>query len=188
VKAGAFDECDRPDAMLELAWASGLDRRAVIREGADAARLLLAGELESFLELFWPFPRPLEPVDLWSENDVSKINVGLRPHASAVIPGCLAGMMISWLVVAPRVSGLAANALILVTCLVCIGILGFALNPLIARSLRRRVAALDDERAFAIVLEQLRAGMARSPKLVPYVTKSTAKSLEQIVAHAPTEG
>jgi hypothetical protein len=116
-----FAKCDQPDELIELAWNAGLDKKAIIREGSDAARLLLAGERNEIVTLFWPVPRPLEAVDRWSENTYSQVSEGLRPFASAVVPGCALGYFITSFFFAPRMSegsGLTAMVWIIVASIV----------------------------------------------------------------------
>ncbi len=160
---------EEPDVLIQRAWNAGYDRKAVIREGVSAAGLLLAGERNHLVTLFWPVPRPLEAVDLWSENPYPDpaTTEKLRPYASAVIPGCVVGAVFTHLVVAPRMSednGYTALVWIIVASIVVIGVL---FKVLIAASLRRRAARLDEDTAFGIVLEQLRLGMTVNPQLVP---------------------
>lgn len=164
-----FTKCDQPDELLQLAWNAGLDKKALIREGVDAAGLLLAGERNELVTLFWPVPRPLEAVDRWSENPGPSTGIPetLRPFASAVVPGCVLGFVItrlfttfgSW-----QDSSLSALVWIIVASIV---VLGLVFKVLIAATLRRRVARLDEERALEIVLEQLRLGMIKNPALAP---------------------
>ena len=59
---------ERPDELIQRAWNTGFDRKLVLREGTDAARYLLAGERNDFVNLFWPVPRRLEAVRLWSAH------------------------------------------------------------------------------------------------------------------------
>jgi hypothetical protein len=159
--------CEQPDELIQLAWNAGLDKKAVIREGSDAARLLLAGERNELVTLFWPVPRPLEAVDRWSENRRSGISEEMRPFASAVVPGCLLGSLVARLF-----GGLAGLVLLIVAANIVLGLL---FKVLIAAALRRRVARLDDETALAIVLGQLRRGMkanaARVPRAVTWIRR-----------------
>lgn len=164
-----FAACEQPDALIELAWSAGRDKTAVIRAGADAASLLLAGERDELTTLFWPVPRPLEAVDRWSGNThpVTGTSEQLRPFASAVVPGCALGSLVTRLVVAPRLSeddGLTAMVGIIVT---SIAVLGVVFKLLIEAALRRQVARLDEHAALAVVLAQLRRGMHMKPALVP---------------------
>lgn len=160
---------EQPDELIQLAWNAGLDRKAVIREGTDAAMLLLAGERNEIATLFWPVLRPLEVVDRWSENPrpVTGTSEKLRPFASAVVPGCVVGYLATRLLVAPRMSedsGLSALVWIIVASIV---VLGVVFKLLIDGALRRRAAQLDEQTALAIVLEQLRLGMTVNAALVP---------------------
>ena len=164
-----FAKCEQPDELIQLAWNAGLDRKALIREGIDAAGLLLAGERNELVTLFWPVPRPLEAVDRWSENPrpVTGIPETIRPFASAVVPGCVLGVLLTRLFAAPRMSedsGLTALVWIIVASIVALGVV---FKVLIELTLRRRVARLDDESALNIVLDQLRLGMVVNPALVP---------------------
>lgn len=160
---------EQPDELIQLAWASGMDRKAVIREGTDAAMLLLAGERNELATLFWPVPRPLEAVARWSENqrDVTGISEKLRPFASAVVPACIVGYLVTRFLVAPRMSEDHGLTALVWTIIASFVVLGFALQLFVGAALRRQVAALDEDRAFAIVLEQLRLGMTVNPALVP---------------------
>lgn len=163
-----FARCEQPDELIQLAWNAGFDRRAVIREGVDAAGLLLASR-NAIVTLFWPAPRPLEAVDRWSENPHADPDVSetLRPYASAVVPGCVLGAAVTHFVVASRMSeghGLAALVGIIVA---SNAVLGVVFKLLIEAALRRQVARLDAETALGIVLEQLRLGMTVNARLVP---------------------
>lgn len=160
---------EQPDELIQRAWNAGFDREAVIREGVNAAGLLLDSERNELITLFWPTPRPLEAVDLWSENPypAPATTETLRPFASAVVPGCVVGSLLTHFFVAPRMP--EANGL---TALVCIIVASFAVigvlfKVLIAATLRRQVARLDEETALRIVLEQLRLGMTVNTALVP---------------------
>lgn len=164
-----FAACERPDELIRLAWAAGLDRKAVIREGADAAMLLLAGEHSEIVTLFWPVPRPLEAVDRWSENSRQAAGTAeqLRPFASAVVPSCVLGSLVTHLVVAPRMA--EASALIVMVGIIAasFAVIGGASRLLIDAALRRQVARLDEDAALAVVLAQLRRGMVVNAALVP---------------------
>jgi hypothetical protein len=164
-----FAKCEQPDELIQLAWNAGLDKKAVIREGVDAAGLLLAGERNEIVTLFWPVPRPLEAVDRWSENPHPDppVSEKLRPYASAVVPGCILGALVTHFIVAPRMSedsGLTALVWIMVA---SIAALGVVFKLMIGAALRRRASRLDEDTALGIVLEQLRLGMTVNAALVP---------------------
>ncbi|MEO7096848.1 MAG: hypothetical protein ABI175_26555, partial [Polyangiales bacterium] len=155
--------------LIQLAWNAGLDRKMVISEGTDAAMLLLAGERNQIATLFWPVPRPLEAVARWSENPrpVAGISETMRPFASAVLPGCVVGYLVTRVLFASHISeGRALLALvgIIVASIIVIGLM---FQVLIGASLRRQAARLDEASALAIVLEQLRLGMTVNAALVP---------------------
>jgi len=164
-----FAKCEQPDELIQLAWNAGFDRKAVIREGVDAAGLLLAGERNEIATLFWPVPRPLEAVDRWSENPHPDppVTEKLRPYASAVVPGCVVGAVVTYLVVAPRISEDSSLTALVWIMVASIAVLGVVFKLLIEATLRRRVARLDEETALGIVLEQLRLGMIANAALVP---------------------
>jgi hypothetical protein len=169
VPAVDLTKSEQPDELIQLAWNAGLDKKTVISEGTDAAMLLLAGERNQIATLFWPAPRPLEAVALWSENPrpIAGISENLRPFASAVLPGCVVGYLLARGVFASRISE-GSSLLALVGIIVAsIVIIGFMFQKLIGASLRRQVAKLDEEAALAIVLEQLRLGMTVNAALVP---------------------
>lgn len=172
-----FANIKQPDELIQRAWNAGLDRKLVIREGSDAARLLLAGERNEIVTLFWPVPRALEAVDRWSGNPHSAISESLRPFASAVVPGCVVGGFVSHFFVAPRLSedeGLSALIWIIIASVVGLGIV---FKVLIGMTLRQRASKLDDDTAFGIVLERLRRGMVVSPAVVPIATKFLRRGL-----------
>lgn len=166
-----FANIEQPDELIERAWTAGLDRKSIIREGSDAARLLLAGERNEIVTLFWPVPRPLEAVDRWSENPSSAIAESLRPFASAVVPGCVVGALITQFFVAPRLSEDAGLSALIWLILGSIVVLGVMFKVMIDMTLRKRVAQLDEQSAFSIVLERLRRGMVVSPQVVPIAVK-----------------
>lgn len=182
-----FATCERPDALIQLAWDAGLDRKAVIREGVDAAGLLRASERTEFVTLFWPVPHPLEAVDRWSENPhaITQVPEQLRPFASAVIPGCVVGALVGQLAVVPRVSpGLASTAL--VVCIVAANmVLGALFKALIAATLRRRLARLDEAAALAIVLAALRRGARQTPARVPRACEWIRAGLARLGGEPP---
>jgi hypothetical protein len=161
----ALARCERPDELIQIAWDAGLDRRQVIRAGADAASTLFADERTQNLTLFWPVPRPLEGVDRWL-GVVRPIKAGTyrqRPFASAVWPGAVLGYLTDHFVTASRLSGETrwiAMGLISVGWVV---VVGAVLKVLIEASLRRQASRLDEDKALARVLEQLRIGMTRHP-------------------------
>jgi hypothetical protein len=161
VAAMDFATCEQPDELIQLAWNAGADKKTVIREGADAAMLLLAGERTELATLFWPVPRPLEVVNRWAENPrpVAGVSAALRPFASAVIPGCIVGM-----VVARFLTGVTAMTVAVIASIAAIGVV---LKVLIGASLKRQAARLDEAAALAIVLAHVRRGMARNAALVP---------------------
>lgn len=172
-----FGNNEKPDELIQHAWDAGLDRKAVIREGSDAARLLLAGERNEIVTLFWPVPRPLEAVDLWSQNPRSAVPEKLRPFASAVVPGCVVGACITHFFVASHLSedvGLSALMWIIIGSIVALGVI---FQTLIAITLRRRVARLDEQSAFSIVRERLQRGMVVSPAVVPIAVKLLRRGL-----------
>lgn len=164
-----LSKSEQPDELIQLAWNGGLDRKAVIREGVDAAGLLLAGERNEIATLFWPVPRPLEAVDRWSENPHPDppVTEKLRPFASAVVPGCVLGALVTHFFVAPRMSEDSSLSALVWVMLAAIAVLGIVFKVLIAAALRRRALRLDEETALAIVLEQLRLGMIVNAALVP---------------------
>ena len=170
---------DQPDELIQLAWNAGLDKKTVIREGSDAARFLLAGERNEIVTLFWPVPRPLEAVDRWSNNsrDATGTSEAVRPFASAVVPGCALGFLVTRLLVAPRMPQSEGLAALLVIILASIVALGVIFKLLIGAALRRQVAQLDDEKARDIVLDQLRRGMVVSPAVVPIAVKGLRRGL-----------
>lgn len=162
-----FAACDRPDELILLAWDAGYDRRAVIREGVDAAGLMLA-DRDELRTLFWPSPGPLEAVGLWSGDDGdAPAAVGLRPFASAVIPGCAMGTAVDFVVARPRMTEDANLSALVWIIVASVGALGFVFRLLIAAALRRRVGRLDEDSALALVLAQVRRGMAANPAFVP---------------------
>jgi hypothetical protein len=177
--------CEQPDALIQLAWEAGLDKKAVIREGSDAARLLLAGERTAMITLFWPVPRPLEAVDRWSENPVSRTTEPLRPYASAVVPGTVLGSLVTHVWVAPWLSDAAAQMALVGIIVASNALLGVLFQALIERRLRREVARLDEESALAIVLEQIRAGMAANPARVPRAVTRTRKYILELMEREP---
>ncbi|MBA3460766.1 MAG: hypothetical protein H0T46_12435 [Deltaproteobacteria bacterium] len=156
---------EQPDELILHAWNGGIDRMSVIREGTDAARLLLAGERNELATLFWPVPRPLEAVSRWSGNSrpVAGVSEGLRPFASAVVPGCIVGALVAHFVVTPHVSELGAKTAMVLVIVATIVVVGVLLKVLIGARVKRQVARLDEEAALAIVVAALRAGMKRNP-------------------------
>ena len=177
-----FATCEQPDELIQLAWNAGVDRKAVIREGTDAARLLLAGQRNELVTLFWPVPRPLEAVGRWSENPrpVGGVAEGVRPYASAVVPGCIVGALVGHFLVMPRVSADSVVITLTLAIVATTAVLGVVLKPLIAAIQKRRVARLDDDAALAIVLDALRAGMkrnaARIPRACEWIREGLARS------------
>lgn len=183
-----FAKCEQPDELIQLAWNAGLDRKALVREGSDAARLLLAGERNEVVTLFWPVPRPLEAVDRWSENPRTATGTSetLRPFASAVVPGCVLGSLVTHFFVAASMSedsGLTAQVWIIVA---SIAVLGVMFKVLVGVALRRRVARLDEESALNIVLDQLRRGMSVSPALVPRAVTWIHRALVALTGGRPS--
>jgi hypothetical protein len=179
----AIERCEHPDSLIQLAWEAGLDKKTVIREGSDAARLLLAGERTELLTLFWPVPRPLEAVDRWSENShpVSGTAETVRPFASAVVPGTVLGSLATHVWVAPWLSDDGGRAALVGIIVASQAIIGVLFKVLIEHGLRRQVARLDEESALAIVLEQLRAGMAAHPAMVPRAVTRTRDEIRKLM-------
>ena len=158
-----FATCEQPDELIRLAWDAGVDRKAVIREGTDAARYLLAGERDELSTLFWPVPRRLEAVSRWSGNSrpIAGAPEESRPFASAVVPACIAGGLLAHFVVLPRAPALGVTMTTVGVIVATFAALGFVQKVLIGASLKRQVARLDEDRALAIVLDALRRGMRR---------------------------
>lgn len=177
-----FATCEQPDELIQLAWNAGLDKKSVIREGTDAARLLLAGERNHLATLFWPVPHPLEAVGRWSENpsQAGGASEGIRPHASAVVPGCILGALVGHFLVMPRVPEHGVVITLTLVIVATTAVLGVVLKLLIDASQKRRVARLDDDAALAIVLDALRAGMkrnaARIPRACEWIREGLARS------------
>lgn len=161
--------CEQPDELIQLAWNAGFDRKLVLREGTDAARYLLAGERDELSTLFWPVPRRLEAVSLWSGNSRPAAGVPeeLRPFASAVVPACIAGGLLAHFVVLPRAPALGATTTITGVIVATFALLGAVQKVLIRASLRRQVARLDEDSALSIVLDALRRGMRRNAARIP---------------------
>ncbi len=171
---------EQPDELIQLAWNAGLDKKAVIREGTDAAMLLLSSASAATCSLLL-WCHNTEAVARWSENPrpVAGTLEKLRPWASAVIPSCVIGYLVTRLFIAPRMSedgGLTALVWTIVASFVAVGIV---LQVLLAASLRRQAARLDDEAALAIVLEQLRLGMTVNAALVPRAVTWIRRGLGQ---------
>lgn len=181
----AIGRCERPDLLIQLAWEAGLDKQAVIREGSDAASLLLAGERTELLTLFWPVPRPLEAVDRWSENSGARTTESLRPFASAVVPGTVLGSLATHVWIAPWLSESGGLVALVVSIGASIAIVGVLFEVLIEHGLRRQVARLDEQSALALVLEQLRAGMAANPAMVPRALTRTRKEILKLMERVP---
>ena len=160
---------ERPDELILRGWSAGLDRKAVLREGTDAARYLLAGERDELSRLFWPVPRRLEAVSLWTENwhPVTGVPEELRPFASAVVPACIAGALLAHYVVLPRAPALGETMTITGVIVATYALLGAVQKVLIRASLRRQVARLDEDTALGIVLDALRRGMRRTAARIP---------------------
>lgn len=160
---------ERPDELILRAWSAGFDRMAVLREGTDTARYLLAGERDELATLFWPVPRRLEAVSLWSRNShpISGLVEESRPFASAVVPACIGGALLAHFVVLPRAPALGETATMLGVIAATFTLLGFVHKALIGASLRRQVARLDEDTALGIVLHALRRGMRRNPARMP---------------------
>lgn len=170
--------CEQPDELVQLAWNAGLDRKAVIGAGSDAAALLLAGERHDLVKLFWPVPRPLEVIDRWADNTGSQIAEGIRPFGSALVPGCALGALVAHFLVAPHMSpnrGNWAMAAIIVASIIGLGVV---FKILIEKAVQRRVAQLDETTALALMLEQLRRGMVACPKVVPIAVTQMRRRLE----------
>lgn len=165
---------EQPDELIQLAWNAGHDKKTVIREGTDAARYLLAGERNDFVTLFWPVPRPLEAVSHWSENrrPIAGITEGMRPFASAVVPACITGGLIAHF---KAIGGTLAIVGIIAAVFV---VLGSVFTVLIGASIRRQVARLDDDTAFAIVKDAVRAGMRRTPARIPRACERIRQGLQ----------
>lgn len=153
---GDFATCASPDQLIQRAWDAGHDRPTVLREGADAARLLLAGERDELATLFWPVPRRLEAI----APDESAA-ASLRPFASVVVPACLAGGVLARF-------GIVAGATAIVGAIAAVFLtLGFLTKVFVAKSLQHQRARLDHDVALTIVLDALRAGMRRNPARIP---------------------
>ena len=167
-------DAEQPDTLIQAAWSSGADKKAVINEGTDAAMLLLAGERNQIVTLFWPVPRPLEAVARWADNPrpVAGIAEGVRPFASAVIPGCVLGYIIT-----QGVTHGGLTALVWTIVGTIIG-LGLVFKLLIGAALRRQAARLDEQSAFAIVLDQLRLGMTVNAALAPRAAEWIRRGLK----------
>jgi hypothetical protein len=178
-----FSTCEKPDELLQLAWNAGVDRKVVIGIGSDAAALLLASEKTSLVTRFWPVPRPLEGVDRWAGNDSDQLAEGMRPFGSALVPGCVLGALVAHFLVAPFMSETAGLWALLVILVASIIGVGFVFKVLIERAVQRRAARLDETSAFAIVLEQVRQGMAASPKVVPIAIKLMRQKLAALATN-----
>ncbi len=172
-------KCERPDELVQIAWDAGLDRKRVIRAGADAASTLFADERTQNLRLFWPVPRPLEGVDRWLARDrpIEASTTRQRPFASALIPGIVLGYLTDHFVLAIRLSGDTRWTAMSVICIGWMVVVGLLFKVLIESSLRRQAARLDEDKAFALVLEQLRIGITRRPHRATDAAKRARKQL-----------
>jgi hypothetical protein len=172
-----LERCEQPDELILFAYSSGRDKKAVIRGGLGTAMIL--GGRSDLVDLYWPVPGPLEAVDRWSGygSDVVALRVKVRPFASAVVPGCVLGALVSDFFVAPHLSkevGLYALSGILVASII---VLGFVFKVLAELVVRRRTARLDEDSAVAIVLDHLRRGMAKNPALARLLLKGMRDSI-----------
>ena len=169
---------ERPDELIQNAWNAGLDRRRVIRAGADAAAHLFADNQMYNRTLFWPVPHPLEAVDRWlaSERPFQGAR-SYRPFGSMLVPGMALGYLTDRLVLASRLSGDLRWLALLAAGACWVFVLGLVMKPVIEHSVRSQAAQLDEETAFQRVLAHLRAGMARRPDKVSDAAKRARQQL-----------
>ena len=127
------------------------------------------------------FPTPV-PLDL---RDIPW-RFGSSCCGDLVVPGCVLGFVITRALVTLRSwqdSNLSALVWIIVASIVA---LGLVFKALIAVALRRRAARLDEDSAFAIVLEQLRLGMIKNPALAPRATTWIRREIEALTRKRPS--
>lgn len=145
-----------------------------------ATRTMWTPIIESFL----PRITPLEAVDHWAgSRDILGERTGwLRPFEIAtwyIIP---IAIVADKLVVSPRLaSGALTSAQAWVMCPAAIAIgtclLAIAAKLVMRSSLERRVSALDEGAALAIVIDSLNEGLAKNPARRPAVVKVLRSTL-----------
>ena len=166
----AVDACDRPDWLILLAW-EALDHKAALRVGADTARILL-GRSDA-LRLFTPVPDRLEPIELYAANVDSDARTfqNLRAIATAApIGGVLAFLLDRF--VTSSVWGDSRYTMLSVTIVALTAVFALVNKVVLAAIVRRRAAALDDQAALKIVLDEIGKGAARNPAKIPLVMRS----------------
>ena len=177
----AIDACDRPDWLVQLAWEAA-DPKEAVRIGLGAARL--SSRASDTLWLFNPNPDRLETIAAWAEDDddeIARSSAFARSFILASFPAvALAYFLVSALVTE---AWTAKYVLSLVGSIVALEIV---FTSLVRRTLnaivRRRAARLDGSSALAIVLDEVRKGIAAEPRFAPIVVKSTGNRLRRLLS------
>lgn len=149
-----IEQTDRPDRALELAFEASSDKRAVIANGANAARVLKSANLVR--TLVTPWPEPLEAIDLWADNtDESSRTL---PIARALtIAAYLSVLLTALFVPHDRTAMMVGIFAGLVVAIFIIAMLG------IDAVVRRQVKRLDERSAFDRVMKLVTARMVDNP-------------------------
>jgi hypothetical protein len=159
----AIEKCDRPDWAIRLAFEAADDKRAIIANGANIARVLKTANL--FLTLITPWPEPVEALDVWADNtDHSSRTL---PIARAVTIAAYLAIPLTWLlvrfVVGPRVGSVSDTlAMGLVFCVMVL-VIAVVAKLTIAAVVRRQVARLDESSALELVLSLVTKRMVNNP-------------------------
>jgi hypothetical protein len=174
----AIAACERPDWLILLAFEAAPHSKEVIALGSDAASL--SGDT-SYLRKWAPLPFPLEVVDAYSNN--TRLAGQSDKRTRAINVGLLGAVLIMFLV--DSWWGCHLGALRYQT---DAGVMLLALVPLIplinavfAVVVKRRAAALANERALEIVLAEIEKGMMQRPERVSVNTDLVRRRVMQLV-------
>ena len=162
--ADAIKQCDRPDWALQLAFDAASDKRAVIANGANIARVLKSDNL--FLTLITPRPTPLEAVDVFSDNtdDVSK---SLRISRALMIAAYLSIPLVYLIVrfgIGTKPGGAIDTGAMAIGFAISAVVITVVTKVAIDWVIRRQVARLDDRSAMQRVLELVTKRMENNPR------------------------
>jgi len=172
--AAAIEACDRPDWALRLAFDATDRRKAVIRYAANIIPHL---RNEGFvLNLIRPYPDVREVIDVYADN-VGLVSTANARGRAAILGTSLASVLAY---VIDR-SGWFEARVFAIAFLLLVPLLTALLRRSFAWIVRRRVARLDDESAFAILVRHVARAADRRPSRVPTAMKFLRRNLVKLL-------
>ena len=155
----AIEASERPDVALRLAFKATDKPKSVIRYAANILPLLNRETVGA--GLFKPFPTPREAINVYVDNRApGAVSVAV---GRAAIWGATLAFVLTY---GARLAGLIDARTFRLAFIVLIPLLSVLFRGVSAWVVKRKVQSLDDESAFAILLEEVTRATDKHPDRV----------------------